>query len=145
MFLYGDALSLREKVVEDDVSATLCEIRHDNTRRRRPKAPRRRILGVIKDRPFELNDFQNLGANIHAVFLFSGQTRSKGIETIEQANCLVNPFNDRYDDFILPWNTSSAEEIQKRFPRTRVAGAFKNVWWEVTSRSSTETSSATST
>ena len=44
---------------------------------------------------------------------------------------ITNPFNERYDDFILPWNTSSAEEIQKRFPRTRVVGAFKNVWWEV--------------
>jgi predicted dinucleotide-binding enzyme len=44
---------------------------------------------------------------------------------------ITNPFNDRYDDFIYPWNTSSAEEIQKRFPRTRVVGAFKNVWWEV--------------
>jgi 8-hydroxy-5-deazaflavin:NADPH oxidoreductase len=44
---------------------------------------------------------------------------------------ITNPFNDRYDDFILPWNTSSAEEIQKRFPRARVVGAFKNVWWEV--------------
>ncbi len=44
---------------------------------------------------------------------------------------ITNPFNDRYDDFILPWNTSGAEEIQKRFPRTRIVGAFKNVWWEV--------------
>jgi predicted dinucleotide-binding enzyme len=44
---------------------------------------------------------------------------------------ITNPFNDRYDDFIYPWNTSSAEEIQKRFPRARVVGAFKNVWWEV--------------
>ena len=44
---------------------------------------------------------------------------------------ITNPFNDRYDDFILPWNTSGAEEIQKRFPRARVVGAFKNVWWEV--------------
>ena len=44
---------------------------------------------------------------------------------------ITNPFNDCYDDFILPWNTSSAEEIQKRFPRARVVGAFKNVWWEV--------------
>jgi predicted dinucleotide-binding enzyme len=44
---------------------------------------------------------------------------------------ITNPFNDRYDDFIFPWNTSSAEEIQKRFPRARVVGAFKNVWWEV--------------
>ena len=44
---------------------------------------------------------------------------------------ITNPFNDRYDDFIYPWNTSSSEEIQKRFPRVRVVGAFKNVWWEV--------------
>ncbi len=44
---------------------------------------------------------------------------------------ITNPFNDRYDDFILPWDTSGAEEIQQRFPRARVVGAFKNVWWEV--------------
>jgi 8-hydroxy-5-deazaflavin:NADPH oxidoreductase len=44
---------------------------------------------------------------------------------------ITNPFNDRYDDFILPWDTSGAEEIQKRFPRARFVGAFKNVWWEV--------------
>jgi 8-hydroxy-5-deazaflavin:NADPH oxidoreductase len=44
---------------------------------------------------------------------------------------ITNPFNERYDDFILPWDTSGAEEIQKRFPRARVVGAFKNVWWEV--------------
>jgi predicted dinucleotide-binding enzyme len=44
---------------------------------------------------------------------------------------ITNPFNDRYDDFIYPWNTSSSEEIQKRFPRARIIGAFKNVWWEV--------------
>jgi len=44
---------------------------------------------------------------------------------------ITNPFNERYDDFILPWNTSGAEEIQKRFPRARIIGAYKNVWWEV--------------
>jgi 8-hydroxy-5-deazaflavin:NADPH oxidoreductase len=44
---------------------------------------------------------------------------------------ITNPFNDRYDDFILPWNTSGAEEIQKRFPAARMVGAFKNVWFEV--------------
>jgi predicted dinucleotide-binding enzyme len=40
---------------------------------------------------------------------------------------ITYPFNDRYDDFIFPWDTSSAEEIQKRFPRARMVGAFKNV------------------
>lgn len=44
---------------------------------------------------------------------------------------ITNPFNHDYTDFILPWNTSAAEELQKRFPRARVLGAFKNVWWEV--------------
>lgn len=44
---------------------------------------------------------------------------------------ITNPFNDTYSDFITPWNTSGAEELQKRFPRTPVVGAFKNVWWEV--------------
>jgi 8-hydroxy-5-deazaflavin:NADPH oxidoreductase len=44
---------------------------------------------------------------------------------------ITNPFNDDYSDFILPWNTSGAEELQKRFPRARIVGAFKNVWWEV--------------
>ena len=44
---------------------------------------------------------------------------------------ITNPFNDRYDDFILPWDTSGAEELQRRFPAARVVGAFKNVWWEV--------------
>jgi predicted dinucleotide-binding enzyme len=47
---------------------------------------------------------------------------------------ITNPFNDRYDDFIFPWDTSSAEEIQKRFPRAHVVGAFKNVGWEVFDR-----------
>jgi 8-hydroxy-5-deazaflavin:NADPH oxidoreductase len=44
---------------------------------------------------------------------------------------ITNPFNADYTDFILPWNTSGAEQIQHRFPKVRVVGAFKNVWWEV--------------
>jgi len=43
---------------------------------------------------------------------------------------ITNPFNGDYTDFILDWNTSAAEELQKRFPKARVVGAFKNVWWE---------------
>jgi len=44
---------------------------------------------------------------------------------------ISNPFNADYTDFILPWDTSSAEEVQRSFPQARVIGAFKNVWWEV--------------
>ncbi len=44
---------------------------------------------------------------------------------------ISNPFNDTYTDFILPWDTSGSEQIQHRFPKVRVVGAFKNVWWEV--------------
>jgi hypothetical protein len=44
---------------------------------------------------------------------------------------ITNPFNTDYTDFILPWNTSGAEQIQHRFPKVRLVGAFKNVWWEV--------------
>ena len=44
---------------------------------------------------------------------------------------ITNPFNGDYSDFILPWDTSGAEELQRQFPQTRIVGAFKNVWWEV--------------
>lgn len=44
---------------------------------------------------------------------------------------ISNPFNADYSDFILPWNTSCAEQLQFRFPRTTVVGAFKNAFWEV--------------
>jgi NADPH-dependent F420 reductase len=44
---------------------------------------------------------------------------------------ISNPFNADYTDFILPWNTSSAEQLQFRFPRATIVGAFKNVFWEV--------------
>jgi predicted dinucleotide-binding enzyme len=44
---------------------------------------------------------------------------------------ISNPFNADYSDFVTPWDTSAAEELQHRFPQTRVVGAFKNVFWEV--------------
>jgi predicted dinucleotide-binding enzyme len=42
-----------------------------------------------------------------------------------------NPFNADYSDFMTAWDTSGAEELQRRFPQVRVVGAFKNVFWEV--------------
>lgn len=44
---------------------------------------------------------------------------------------ISNPFNQDYSDFVTPWDTSGAEELQRRYPNARVVGAFKNVFWEV--------------
>src|SRR5262245_11424375 len=44
---------------------------------------------------------------------------------------ISNPFNADYSDFLTPWDTSAAEEIQHQFPQARVVGAFKNVFSEV--------------
>ena len=44
---------------------------------------------------------------------------------------ISNPFNDDYSDFVTPWDSSGAEELQRHFPQARVVGAFKNVFWEV--------------
>jgi predicted dinucleotide-binding enzyme len=44
---------------------------------------------------------------------------------------ISNPFNEDYSDFITPWDTSGAEELQRSFPQARIVGAFKNVFWEV--------------
>jgi hypothetical protein len=41
---------------------------------------------------------------------------------------ISNPYNEDYSDFILPWDTSGAEELQKRLPQVRLVGAFKNVF-----------------
>src|SRR5262245_51832387 len=92
-------------------------------------------LGAAAIRPGSYEQAADSPIVLPAMFLRDGM-----LETIEPLRPkfdgklwidITNPFNERYDDFILPWNTSGAEEIQKRFPRTRVVGAFKNVWWEV--------------
>ena len=44
---------------------------------------------------------------------------------------ISNPFNADYSDFLTPWDSSGAEELQRRLRRARVVGAFKNVFWEV--------------
>jgi hypothetical protein len=43
---------------------------------------------------------------------------------------IANPFNTDYTGFISPWDTSAAEEMQRRFPSSPVVGAFKNIAWE---------------
>jgi predicted dinucleotide-binding enzyme len=44
---------------------------------------------------------------------------------------ISNPFNEDYSDFVTPWDSSGAEEIQRHFPQARIVGAYKNVFWEV--------------
>lgn len=44
---------------------------------------------------------------------------------------ISNPFNADYSDFLTPWDSSGAEELQKRVPEARIVGAYKNVFWEV--------------
>jgi predicted dinucleotide-binding enzyme len=92
-------------------------------------------LGIAAIRPGSYGQAADAPVVLPAMFLRDGM-----LETIEALRPkfdgklwidITNPFNDRYDDFILPWNTSGAEEIQKRFPKARIVGAFKNVWWEV--------------
>jgi predicted dinucleotide-binding enzyme len=43
---------------------------------------------------------------------------------------ILNPFNDRYDDFLLDWNTSAAEQLQKIWPGARIVSTFKWPFWE---------------
>lgn len=43
---------------------------------------------------------------------------------------IFNPFNEGYDDFILPWDTSAAEELQKIWPGARIVSTFKWPFWE---------------
>jgi predicted dinucleotide-binding enzyme len=44
---------------------------------------------------------------------------------------ITNPFNASFDDFTTAFDTSSAEEVQKAVPQTKVVGAFKNTYWVV--------------
>jgi predicted dinucleotide-binding enzyme len=49
---------------------------------------------------------------------------------------ISNPFNHDYSDYILPWDTSSAEVLQQAVPEARLVGAFKNVFAQVFDRPS---------
>jgi 8-hydroxy-5-deazaflavin:NADPH oxidoreductase len=44
---------------------------------------------------------------------------------------ISNPFNADYSDFLTPWDSSGAEELQRRFGEARIVGAYKNVFSEV--------------
>jgi predicted dinucleotide-binding enzyme len=75
------------------------------------------------------------GAVMPAVFIRDGLLDLLDCRGSDLSNKLLidisNPFNEDYSDFITPWDTSGAEEIQRRLPQARVVGAFKNVFWGV--------------
>jgi NADPH-dependent F420 reductase len=61
----------------------------------------------------------------------------ESVESLLEGKLLIdisNPFNDDYSDFITPWDGSSAELLQNRFPKAVVVGAYKNVFAEVFDR-----------
>ena len=107
---------------------------------RTPERARRiaKGLGITSIEPGTYESAAEAAIVLPAMFLRDGM-----LETIEPLRSkfdgklwidITNPFNERYDDFILPWDTSGAEQIQRRFPTARLVGAFKNVWWEVFDR-----------
>jgi predicted dinucleotide-binding enzyme len=92
-------------------------------------------LGIVSIKPGSYEAAADAPVVLPSMFLRDGM-----LDTLEPLRAkfdgklwidITNPFNDRYDDFIFPWNTSSAEEIQKRFPRAPIVGGFNNVWWEL--------------
>jgi 8-hydroxy-5-deazaflavin:NADPH oxidoreductase len=92
-------------------------------------------IGLTTLAPGSYEDAASVDVILPAMFLRDGMLEI--LEPLRQAFDdkvyidISNPFNDTYTDFILPWDTSGAEQIQHRFPKARVVGAFKNVWWEV--------------
>lgn len=44
------------------------------------------------------------------------------------------PFNESFEDLTLPYGISAAEMIQDNIPDTKVAGAFKTIYWEAFDR-----------
>lgn len=69
-----------------------------------------------------------------AIFIRDGLFEAmEGLRTQLERKLLIdiaNPFNSDYTGFILPWDTSASEQMQRHFPLARVVGAFKNVAWE---------------
>jgi 8-hydroxy-5-deazaflavin:NADPH oxidoreductase len=75
------------------------------------------------------------GAVLPAVFLRDGLVELLEPYRSQLAGKLLidisNPFNADYSDYILPWDTSSAEVLAGRLPGVRLVGAFKNVFAQV--------------
>ena len=92
-------------------------------------------LGIPTLRGGSYSDAQGAPVVLPAVFIRDGLFDLLERHCPSLAGKLVidisNPFNEDYSDFVTPWDTSGAEELQRRFPKARIVGAFKNVFWEV--------------
>ncbi|WP_027892014.1 NADPH-dependent F420 reductase [Calidithermus chliarophilus] len=92
-------------------------------------------LGLPGLTPGSYADAARAGAVLPAVFIRDGLFDLLGAFAADLKGKLLidisNPFNADYSDYITPWDSSGAEEMQKRFPRARVVGAYKHVYWEV--------------
>ena len=85
--------------------------------------------------PAGVRPYQTVGGEValveRAMTCWRSSFRSQLVRILAEIFPISNPLNDDYTDFILPWDTSGAEQLQARLPESRVVGAFKNVWWEV--------------
>lgn len=92
-------------------------------------------LNLLTLRSGSYSDALDAPAIIPAIFIRDGLFDILDRHCAKLAGKLLidisNPFNADYTDFITPWDTSGAEELQRRFPQAHVVGAFKNVFWEV--------------
>jgi len=74
-------------------------------------------------------------AVLPAIFLRDGLAETIGRHRSALVGKLVidisNPFNADYSDFLLPWDTSSAELLQDLLPGASVVGVYKHVFAEV--------------
>ena len=94
-----------------------------------------KALGIPNLMPGSYEEASEAKALLPAVFLRDGLLEVlEGLGSRIESKLVIdisNPFNDDYSDFIVPWDSSGAEELQKSFSRARVVGAFKNVYWAV--------------
>ena len=60
-------------------------------------------------------------------FVLDNKEQLKGKVLID----ITNPFNESFTDFVIGYDSSSAENIQRLIPETNVVGAFKNTYWVV--------------